>query len=107
MTITLGEVLRLGFWVFVLFNVLAVVAMSLVWLERKLLGRMQGRLGPTRVGPFGLLQPVADALKLLLKEDIAPGRTASRRSSRASTCRWLCAAIPTCSSTAQWAPRAS
>ena len=76
MTITLGEVLRLGFWVFVLFNVLAVVAMSLVWLERKLLGRMQGRLGPTRVGPFGLLQPVADALKLLLKEDIAPGPSA-------------------------------
>ena len=52
---------------------LSVVVMSLVWLERKFLGRIQGRVGPTRVGPMGLLQPVADALKLLFKEDVAPG----------------------------------
>lgn len=44
----------------------------LVWLERRLLGFFQGRLGPNRVGPFGLLQPVADALKLMMKEDIIP-----------------------------------
>jgi NADH-quinone oxidoreductase subunit H len=43
-------------------------------LERKILGRIQNRYGPNRVGPFGLLQPLADGIKLLIKEDIVPVR---------------------------------
>ncbi len=42
--------------------------------ERKILGRMQNRYGPNRVGPFGLFQPVADGIKMLIKEDIVPAR---------------------------------
>ena len=58
-----------------LFTSLSVVVLSLVWLERKALGRLQLRLGPTRTGPMGLLQPVADALKLVIKEDILPSES--------------------------------
>jgi NADH-quinone oxidoreductase subunit H len=57
---------------FIMFTALSGVVLSLVWLERKTLGRLQRRLGPTRTGPMGLMQPMADALKLILKEDIIP-----------------------------------
>ncbi len=55
-----------------MFTALSVVVLSLTWLERKALGRLQRRLGPTRTGPMGLMQPIADAVKLILKEDIVP-----------------------------------
>ncbi len=56
----------------VMFGVLSVIVLSLTWLERKALGRLQLRYGPTRTGLFGLMQPIADAVKLIVKEDIIP-----------------------------------
>jgi NADH-quinone oxidoreductase subunit H len=71
----------LPIWLFILASViksaivlgvlLTAVAYT-VWLERKVVGHMQNRWGPTRVGPFGLLQPAADGLKFLFKEDLTP-----------------------------------
>ncbi|MFQ5880555.1 MAG: NADH-quinone oxidoreductase subunit NuoH, partial [Dehalococcoidia bacterium] len=66
----------LPFFVSGLIGVLALVLwlllsqLAFVWIERRLIGRIQVRLGPNRVGPFGLLQPLADAVKLLTKEAI-------------------------------------
>ncbi len=57
---------------FLLMNVVLVVAASLVYLERKISAWMQYRVGPNRVGPLGLMQPLADVLKLYTKEDIVP-----------------------------------
>src|SRR3989441_2095000 len=54
-----------------LFVLLTAVAYT-VWLERKVIGHIQNRWGPTRVGPFGLLQPLADGIKFLFKEDLTP-----------------------------------
>ena len=67
-----------GFWWhWLLFTVVIIVfvlllVMGYIWIERRGMGRMQARLGPNRAGPLGLLQPVADAIKVLLKEDIVP-----------------------------------
>ena len=57
----------------ILVNAVLLGAAVLSWLERRLIGRMQNRIGPNRWGPFGLLQPIADLVKLLVKEDLTPG----------------------------------
>src|ERR1051325_10735021 len=63
-----------------LINIVALLAVFLTLfalisvLERKILSRMQNRYGQNRVGPFGLFQPVADGIKMLIKEDIVPAR---------------------------------
>lgn len=70
-----------GYWldlVSILINIIAVLLfapllmMYLTWFERKIIARIQDRWGPNRVGPWGLLQPIADGIKMLLKEDITP-----------------------------------
>jgi len=72
---------EVNIWIFLLVNVLKVIVVTVlllmcvaytVLLERKVVGRIQNRWGPSRVGPFGLLQPLVDGLKLFLKEDLMP-----------------------------------
>jgi len=69
-----------NYWVHWLVFVIIIIAfallmvMAFIYLERRGIGRLQIRLGPNRVGPFGILQPVADAIKILLKEDIVPSK---------------------------------
>src|SRR5215217_4950937 len=59
--------------ILILISLLMVLDIFLVWVERKVVSRFQDRIGPNRVGPFGLIQPFADIIKLLIKEDITPG----------------------------------
>jgi len=74
-TVTPGEAGN-QFWaliyVLIIFAGVAVAVLCMNWIERKALAHFQVRLGPMRVGPHGLLQPFADAIKLMLKEDIIP-----------------------------------
>ncbi|GAB1471104.1 hypothetical protein MASR2M66_19820 [Chloroflexota bacterium] len=58
--------------VLLLIIILMVLDVFLVWIERKVVARFQDRLGPNRVGPFGLIQPFADIIKLMIKEDTTP-----------------------------------
>ncbi len=67
-------------WVFGILGIIAILLfvvpslLAFVWIERKFLSRLQVRYGPNRAGPFGLLQPVADAIKVLAKESVTPAR---------------------------------
>ena len=61
----------------IVINTLVIATGLYTWFERRAIGRFQSRLGPNRWGPFGLLQPVADAVKLMTKEDTVP-ETADR-----------------------------
>ena len=63
----------------VIINIVMLVFAYMTLIERKLLGRMQLRYGPNRVGPFGLLQPIADLVKLVRKEVFFP-ESGDRRS---------------------------
>ena len=58
--------------IFILVALLMVLDIFLVWIERKVVSRFQSRIGPNRLGPFGLIQPFADSIKLLIKEDTTP-----------------------------------
>src|SRR5690349_15333027 len=70
----LAQLLAAGIACFLIINLVAVGALVFIWMERKVSGRIQDRLGPTRVGgAFGWLQTLADGLKLITKEDLAPG----------------------------------
>jgi len=63
--------------VLVAFGVLLVSVMLMIWFERKLISDMQSRIGPNRAGPWGLLQTMADGIKLFFKEDLLPERADS------------------------------
>ena len=60
--------------VVVIFVVALVGTMFMVWFERKIIAGMQNRVGPNKAGPFGLLQTLADGMKLIFKEDFMPDR---------------------------------
>ncbi len=70
----LGVVIIAIVKVLVVFAVLLVAVMLMIWLERKVISDMQNRIGPNRAGPFGLLQSLADGIKLFFKEDLMPDR---------------------------------
>src|SRR5207253_8695827 len=71
----LKHVVLLMIGILVAFTVVMTMVAYTVLAERRILGFIQGRLGPNRVGPGGLLQPLADLLKFIFKEDIVPDKS--------------------------------
>src|SRR5262245_64136638 len=71
----LKQFILLVIGIFVAFTVVMTLVAYTVLAERRILGFIQGRLGPNRVGPGGFLQPVADLLKFIFKEDIVPDKS--------------------------------
>ena len=67
-----AHILTVFIGILLLITVVMVLDIFLVWLERKIVARFQDRLGPNRLGPFGLIQPFADIIKLIIKENIYP-----------------------------------
>ena len=61
--------------VLVVFGALMVAVMLMIWFERKVISDMQSRIGPNRAGPFGIMQTLADGIKLFFKEDLIPDRS--------------------------------
>jgi len=72
--VDLGVVVIAAVKVIVAFGVLLVSVMLMIWFERKVISDMQNRVGPNRAGPFGILQTLADGIKLFFKEDLLPER---------------------------------
>ena len=67
-----GNLIWISIYVLLVFAGVSLGVMFMNWFERKIMAHMQVRMGPMRVGPHGLLQPIADALKLIIKEDLMP-----------------------------------
>lgn len=72
MTDSLAGILINLLGIIILITIMLVIDILLVWIERKVVARFQDRLGPNRLGPFGLIQPFADIIKLFIKENITP-----------------------------------
>ena len=70
--VDLGAVVIVAVKVLVAFGVLLVSVMLAIWFERKVISDMQNRIGPNRAGPYGILQTLADGIKLFFKEDLLP-----------------------------------
>jgi NADH-quinone oxidoreductase subunit H len=70
-----GDVLRVLVKVVITFALLLVAVMLMIWFERKIIAKMQNRIGPNVAGPWGILQTLADGIKLFFKEDLVPDRS--------------------------------
>ena len=75
--------------VLVAFVLLLLTTLLVVWAERKIIADMQARIGPNRWGPFGLLQTLADGIKLFFKEDFRPRTRTDGRTPSLPSPRWF------------------